>query len=591
MKKRNEIEEKYTWDLSKLCSGKEEFYKNTKQINEFLPKIKAFEGKLNNKESILQYLKLEEEFTNFVEPVALYCQLKSVEVLSDSERQEMKQVLSSVLNNVSIETSFVASELNKLSNSQLDDIINDKRFKDYDRVFENIKKNKKHMLSKAEEKLLSGMNFLSGFSSNMDMLSDVDMKFGSIKDSKGKLYELNHSSYSSLVRSGDRKLRKLAFEKMNGAYGKYINTFANNYISEVKANSYFAKVRKYKNALERELDNDEVDKKVYTTLLKQVERNLDLLFDYFSVKGTALGLKSLYIYDTLADVGKISEKKYTFDEAIALIKRAVSPLGEEYVSLVQQAKDQRWIDVYPNEDKSSGAFETGIYNYHPFVMTNFDGSLDDVFTLAHELGHAMHTYFSNKAQPQPKADYPIFLAEIASTANEMLLINYLLSSAKDKQNKIALYNKLFDQVKGTIFRQTMFSEFEEKVHKIYDSGEALTKDVLCGIYFVLNRKYFGSVKLIDQIKYEWARIPHFFNAFYVFKYATGLISAITFTNKILSQEQDAVDNYLNFLSSGSSKNPVQILKECGCDLTDEKTFDSCFSYLKNMLQEWKNLDK
>lgn len=591
MKKRQEIEEEYKWDLSPLCSGKEEFYQKVNKINDFLPKIKAFEGKLNNKEDILAYLKLDEQFSKFVEPLALYAHLKSAEVLSDSERQEMSEKLSNILNNISVESSFASSELNKLSNEALDDIISDKRFKDYDRTFENIKKNKKHTLSKAEEKLLSGMNFLSGFSSNMDMLSDVDMKFGNIKDSKGKLHALTHSSYSSLVRSSDRKLRMLAFKKLNGTYGNYINTLSNNYINDVKADCYFAKVRKFKSTLDRELESEEIDKKVYTTLVKQVENNLELLFDYFEVKGSLLGLKKMYIYDTLADVGKISNKKYTYDEAIEIIKKAVSPLGEEYVSLIQKAKDERWIDVYPNQDKSSGAFETAIYGYHPYVMTNFEGDLDDIFTLAHELGHAMHSYFSDKTQAYPKAQYPIFLAEIASTTNEMLLINYLLKIATSKEEKIALYNKLFDEVKGTIYRQTMFAEFEEKVHKVCEDGEPLTKDILCGLYYILNKKYFGPVKLIDEIRYEWARIPHFFNAFYVFKYATGLVSAITFANKILSGEEGALENYIKFLSSGCSQNPVKILKDCGCDLTSEKTFTTCFDYLYKMLDDFKKLAK
>lgn len=589
MKKREEIDEQYKWDLSILCKDNQEFYEKISKINDFVPKIKVFEGKLNNKDTILEYLKLDEEYSRYVEPLILYSHLKSSEVLSDNERAEMSEKLSHILNNISIETSFVSSELSKLPNELLDDIIYDKRFVDYNRVFEDIKRNKKHTLSKKEEKLLSGMNFLGGFSSNMDMLSDVDFKFGSVKDSNGKSYELNHASYSSLVRNADRKLRKSAMEKMNGKYGEFINTLANNYINDVKADCYFAKVRKYKSALERELNGEEIDKQVYDMLIKQVSGNLELLFSYFDVKKGLLGVNKMYIYDTMADVGKISDKKYTYDEAIEIIKKAVAPLGEEYVSLIQRAKEERWIDVYPNVDKNSGAYETAIYDRHPYVMTNFEGDIDSVFTLAHELGHAMHSYFSNKTQSYPKAYYPIFLAEIASTTNEMLLINYLLKSTKDKNQRIALYNKLFDEVKGTIYRQTMFAEFEEKVHKLYEDGESLTKDRLCGMYYVLNKKYFGEVKLIEQIKFEWARIPHFFNAFYVFKYATGMISAITFTNKILSHEEGAVEKYIKFLSAGCSDNPIKILQSSGVDLLDEQTFTQCFDYLKSMLNDWKSI--
>ena len=589
MKKREEIEEKYTWDLTPLCKNYNDFNEKIEKINDFLPKIKAFEGKLNNKDTILEYLKLDDKFSKYVEPLALYAHLKSDEQLSDSMRQENSERLSNILNNISIETSFVMSELNKLSDTMLDDIISDKRFKDYNREFEDIKKNKKHMLSKGEEKLLSVMNFLSGFSNNMVMLSDVDINFGNIKDSKGKMYELTHSSYSSLVRSEDRKLRKLAMTKMNGTYGKYINTFASNYISEVKANCYFAKVRKYKSALDRALEVEDVDKKVYSMLKIQVEKNLDVLFDYFSIKKKLLGLKTMYIYDHMADVGRTTSKKYTFDEAIEIIKKAVSPLGEEYVSLIDKAKKERWIDVYPSKDKASGAYQTGVYGIHPYVLTNFEGDLDSIFTLAHELGHAMHTYHSDRTQAYPKAYYPIFLAEIASTTNEMLLVNYLLKTSKNKDEKIALYNKLFDGVKGTIYRQTMFAEFEEKVHGLQEEGKGLTKDTLNGVYFVLNKKFFGSVRLIDEIRYEWARIPYFFNAFYEYKYATGMISAINFTNKILSNEKGAIENYINFLSSGCSDNPIKILQKAGCDLLKEETFNKCFDYLKEMLADWKML--
>lgn len=591
MKKREELDNIFTWDLSPLCKDDEEFYQKIDKIKDYLPKIKAFEGKLNNKKTILEYLKLDDEFSRFVEPLALYAHLRSDEVLSDSNRQEMSEKLSNILDNLSVETSFVSSELNKLSVNMLDSIISDPDFKDYDRNFDYIKRNKKHKLSKSEEKLLSGMSFLSGFSGNMDMLADVDLKFGKVKDSNGKAYELTQSNYATLLRSSDRKLRKQVMIKLNGTFGQFINTFANNYINDVKADCYLSKVRKYKSTLDRELKSEEVDKKVYDMLIKQVTKNLKLLFKYFNIKKQLLGVKTFFIYDHMAEVGSISSKKYTYDEAIEIIKKAVLPLGEAYVKLIDRAKNERWIDVYPNKDKASGAYETGVYGLHPYVMTNFEGDLDSIFTLAHELGHAMHTYFSCNAQPYAKAYYPIFLAEIASTTNEMLLINYLLANSNSKEEKIALYNKLFDQVKGTIYRQTMFSEFEEKIHALHEEGQPISKDRLCGIYYVLNKKYFGETKLIDEIKYEWARIPHFFNAFYVFKYATGMISAIHFANKILSDQKNAVEAYIKFLSAGCSDNPIKVLQNSGCDLMKEETFTSCFKYLQNMLNQWVELIK
>ena len=486
---------------------------------------------------------------------------------------------------------FVTTELHELPDEIIDDILQDKRFKDYDRMFENIKKEKIHMLSKEEEKLLAGMSFLGGFSSNMRNLSDVDITFEKVKDSKGKTLELNHSNYSVYLRSKDRELRKNTMTVLNGTYGKFINTLANNYINEVKQNCYFAKVRKYKSALDEALQDEEVSKKVYDTLIQSVNKNLDVLFDYFKLKKKILGLDNFYIYDCMAEIDKNKGKKYSYDQAIEIIMEAVAPLGSEYVNLIKQAKDNRWIDVYPNKDKRSGAYESGIYGYHPYVLTNFEGDLDSVFTLAHELGHAMHTHFSNNNQPRTKASYTIFLAEIASTTNEILLINYFLKRSNSKNEKLYLLNKLFDEVKGTIFRQTMFAEFEEHVHSSYEKAEALTKDGLCEYYYNLNKKYFGSVKLIKEIQYEWARIPHFFTAFYVYKYATGMICAITFVNKILEKGEEAVRDYYKFLTAGASDTPNNILKKANCNLEDEKTFDECFAYLKNLIKEWKKLTK
>ena len=589
-KERKDISEKYKWDLSPLCKDDDEFYQKLKEFKAFLPQIIAFEGKLCTKDKILEFLKLDEEVTKLIEPAIEYSYLKRDECLDNEKYNEMSEKLSTILNEYSIETSFASSELHELDDSLLDEIIKDKDFKDYDRMFKDIKRSKKHKLSKGEEKLLAGMDFLDGYSDNMRNIADLDLKFGSVKDERGKRYVLNQSNYGKLMRSNDRTLRKATFERLNGKFGEMINTLASNYINEVKANCYFAKIRKYDSALGAALFNEEVEPDVYYTLVKMVHENLDLLFDYFKLKQKKMGLKDFYIYDAMASTDVGSEKKYSYDEAIEIIKKALSPLGEEYVNLLQRAKDERWIDVFHNRGKRSGAYESGIYGFHPYVLTNFEGDLDSIFTLAHELGHAMHSYFSNKNQPMPKANYTIFLAEIASTTNEILLLNYLLKNSKDKNEKDSLYNKLFEEVKSTIFRQTMFAEFEEGVHRMQQEGEGLTKDKICNFYYSLNEKYFGHVKLIDEIKYEWARIPHFFTAFYVYKYATGMISAITFAQRILSGDENARKDYFKFLSAGDSDAPCSILRKSGCDLENKETFNECFKYLKNMLKNWEKLD-
>ena len=589
MKTRSQIDPKYTWDLTKLCANDKDFFARLEKAKVYLPKFKAFEGKLNSKKTIWKYLVLDEKFSQEVEPIEMYAYLKKDEVLTDEARSEMMEKLSNFLNELSIETAFISSELHELSDELLDDIIKDKKFKNYDRAFQHIKEGKKHMLSKQEEKLLSGMDFLDGFSSNMNNLADADMAFGKIEDSKGKFHALSQSNYAKYIRSKDRTLRKNAMIRLNGEFGKHVNMLASNYINDVKATCYFAKVRKYSSALASALEGEEVEEGVYRTLLEMVNKNLPILFDYFKIKAKELGINQMHIYDTGAETSKGKSKSYTYDEAIEIIKEAVKPLGEEYVSLIQRAKDERWIDVYPNVAKRSGAYENAIYSCDPYVLTNFEGDLDSVFTLAHELGHAMHSYYSNKTQPREKAGYTIFLAEIASTTNEILLINYLLGKAKSSAEKKVLYNKLFDEVKGTIFRQTMFAEFEERVHSAHEKGEGLTKDKLCREYYALNQKYFGHVKLIDKIKYEWARIPHFYRSFYVYKYATGMICAIGFANRILSGEKGALEDYIKFLSAGASDKPTEILKKSNCDITTQTAFESCFDYLRNIIDDWKNL--
>lgn len=588
MRERKEIDEKFYWDLSPLKSNLD-FDEILKKIKEFLPKFKEFEGKLNKKETILDFFKLEDKFADFVEPIDLYLYLRRDECLSNDEINEKIEKISQVLNEISVETSFSSSELYDLSDDMLDDIIRDENFKNLRREFEIIKKHKKHKLSKEEEKLLAGMNFLGGFSKNMRNLSDVDLDFGEVENGKGEKLPLNQSVYGKYIRSEDRTLRKNTFKGIHETFGKVINTLAGNYISEVKANCYFAKIRKYESALSSALEDEEIERGVYDTLIKMVNKNLPILFDYFKLKQKELGLKDFYIYDAMASTERGEGKSYTYDEAIELIKKAVEPLGEEYINLIQRAKDERWIDVYPSKNKRSGAYQTGIYGYHPYVLTNFEGDLDSVFTLAHELGHAMHSYYSDKNQPRETAQYCIFLAEIASTTNEILLINYLLTSAQTDEEKAVLYNKLFDDVKSTIFRQTMFAEFEENIHAMQERGDGLTKDKICNYYYQLNKKYFGHVQLTEETKYEWARIPHFFTAFYVYKYSTGMISAINFANRILSGEKGAKEDYFKFLSAGASDIPTEILKKSGCDLTDEKTFVKSFDYLKNMLKKWKKL--
>lgn len=587
MKKREQINENYKWDLSPLCKSEEEYLSALKIINDYTENVKKFEGKLKNKKKILEYLNLNKRFEEKLERICLYCGLKCDEDLSNSEEQQKDELLSMALQKLSEATSFVSSELHDLPDKLIDSIIKDKDFINYSRSFESIKREKSHMLSKSEEKLLSGMSFLGGFSGNSRLLSDADLTFNDVLDEKGKSHKLDHSTYGELVRSGDRTLRKNAMKEYNGAFGRNINMLANNYINFIKEDCYFAKIRKYNSALEESLEDEEISKEVYNRLLEEVEKNLDILFKYFDLKKKCLNLKEMYIYDNMAGLEKKSSKKYTFEEAMEIIYKALSPLGEDYVELLKLAVKERWMDVFPSPNKRTGAYETAVYGVHPYVLLNFNGTIDSVFEIAHELGHAMHTVFASKSQVREKAGYSIFLAEIASTTNEILLLNYLLSIAKNDDEKISLYNKFFDEVKGSIYRQTMFAEFEAKVHEEYENDKPLSKDFICNTYFDLNKKYFGRVKLIDEIKFEWARVGHFFTSFYVYKYATGMICALSFAQRILSGEKGALEDYKYFLSAGDSLPPLQVLNKANCPLESGKPFEDGFKYLRELIAKWQ----
>ena len=587
MKSRSEIEEKYKWDLSNYCKNVDDFYKRLDKIAGKVGDFKKFEGKLADDDMLFECLELETKIDKELSLLAVYASLKLSEDNSDRVANEMNEKMGLVISKFSTATSFVDVEISKFKDEKLKGLQANKKFKNYVRYFESVLREKKHTLSKKEELLISQLGeFLGGFSNNFDKFTDVDLKFDNIKDSKGKEYEFNQSKYSVYAESKDRVLRKNAFRQINGKHGEFINFLANNYINDVKEDCIFAKIRKYKSALSASIYNEEADEKVYRLLVEKVRENVGLLQRYFEVKRRMLKLDQFAIYDTFAPVVEEIDKTYTYDEAIELIKEAVAVLGDEYVSLIDRAKNERWIDVFPNKNKSSGAFSTGTYGANPVVLTNFEGNLESVFTLAHELGHAMHTYYSEKHQPIQTSNYVIFVAEVASNVNEMLLLRLLLSRAKTKKERIYYYDHFLKQMRSSIFRQTMFSEFEEFAHAEYEKENPLSPELLCEKYEELNNFYHGSkVKQISEMKYEWARIPHFFRSFYVYKYATGLICAIKISHDLLS-EKNFAKKYLKFLSSGCSADPISLLKIADCDLTKSETFDQAFSSCEEYIQKW-----
>lgn len=591
MKKREEIEEKYKWDLSEYSKSLQACEEEIISVEKRFEDIAKFENKLNNDKDIYECLTLESKISEDLSRLYVYSSLKVKENAKDSKAVELSEKVSSVCVKFSTITSFISVEIGELSKEKLTELENNSNYPQFRTYFKSILRQKAHILSKKEEKLLSQMgDFTGGFSDVFDMFDNADVKFQDALDSKGQPHKLTHATYSLLVESSDRELRKNAIINMNKAYGEYNNTLATNYINDIKVGCYFAKIRNYPSALSASIYNEEASEDVYKTLIEGVNNNLNVFHKYFEIKRKQLKQKTFAIYDIYAKTCEDFDINVTYEEALELVKKACAPLGEDYLNLLDKAKNERWIDVYENEGKDSGAFSWGAYGVHPVVLTNFVSNCNSLFTLAHELGHCMHTYYSNENQPYEDAGYTIFVAEVASNVNEMLMLLYLSNKAKTNKEKIYYYDYLLSMFRGSVFRQTMFSEFEYFAHDTYEKTSALSKDILNNYYLELNKRYFGEkVEILDEIKYEWSRIPHFYSSFYVYKYATGLISAMVIARNIYSGKENAKENYLKFLSSGSSLPPIELLKIAGVNLEDKSTFDEAFNFINSILDDWNKI--
>ena len=487
---------------------------------------------------------------------------------------------------------FVEPELTALPVEYLEGLVADERFKDYDYTIRQTIKRKPHVLSKEIEALLAMESRVFDCPSQVfGMIDNADFPYPTIKVN-GEKVTVTHGMYGVMLHSPDRKVRRDAFRAYYKAYIGLINTITAAYVGNVDKDVFLARARKYNSSLERALDNEDVDVKVYQNLLKSVNKGLPLLHRYYRDKKKILGYKSMHMYDVYVSPVEDAEIKVDYEDAFKIVKEGLAPLGEEYAKLLQEAHDNGWIDVEETDGKRSGAYSTSAYGTkHPYVLLNYQQTTSDVFTLAHELGHAMHSYYSDKNQPQEKAGYTLFVAEVASTVNEVLLLKYLMKTTTDQKLKKYLLSYYMDMLKGTLFRQTQFAEFEYIAHDMCEKGQPLTTDALCKVYHDLNKKYYGrSVVSDDEIAYEWARIPHFYRAFYVYKYATGIITAVSIAERIYNEGQTAVDDYFKFLSAGGSDSPVELLKLAGVDLTKMDAFDSCMASFKSALEEFESLN-
>ena len=585
---RSEINEKYKWDLSAIVSSETEWDNMYASTTILIEDLSKYEGKLSNKVDILACLTDKLNASSFVERLYVYAKMKLDENATLSKYQALTDKAERLLVSMSTITSFVTPELNLVADDELLSMSKSIEFADFSCFLEDIIKSKKHILSDKEERILSECgSFADGFHDAFNMFDNADVNFGDIMF-EGEKMHLTHGTYSLIMQSDDRNARKKAFGMMFGQYKNMINTITTLYAGNVKKDCFYARVRGYDTALSRAMFNENVPCDIYENLVRSVDSSLEYLHEYVAYRKKALGLKTMHMWDMHTSLVTGESMSLDYEDACSLVKEALVPLGEDYRELLDKAFSDKWIDVYENKGKRSGAYSWGSYNAHPYVLLNYTKTTHDIFTIAHELGHAMHSYYSNTSLPYAKAGYEIFVAEVASTVNEVLLLKHLIANATGENKKYLLCYYL-DMFRTTLFRQTQFAEFEAISHEIYESGESLTAEVLCDEYQALNERYYGkNVVSDDLIKFEWARIPHFYRSFYVYKYATGITSAVVIATNILKDSSN-VESYKKFLSLGGSMPPAEILKVAGVDLEKPETFDIAMAEFKATLNELKSL--
>lgn len=587
---RKDIDKTYKWNLEDLYSSIEEYNKDIEVLGKLVSEFIEYKGKiLESDETLLKVLLLQEKIDMTTNRLYVYINMKLHEDMRVGTYQELAGNLDIILAAVNEKTSFFIPELLDSDYSLVKEYISkNKDLKRFEFLLEMIFNEKEHILSKEIEEVLSRSgNVMSTPDNVFSNLNDADLVFDSIKDEDGKRKELTKGNYHIFSISKNRNVRKRAFHTMYKKYKELNNTFAGLLNSNLQVSTFLAKTRKYTSPINLYLDSNKIDTSIYYDLIDTVNNNLDKMYKYIDLKKEKLGLKNMHMYDMAVKLTDKESKEYSFLEAKELVSKALSVLGEEYVKDLNQGFNNGWIDVYENAGKRSGAYSWGCYNAHPYVLLNYQSKYQDVSTLAHEMGHAMHRYYSNLNQDYFYSDNAIFVAEIASTVNEMLLNFYMLNNTDDKEEKKNIINELLDDIKNTIYRQTMFAEFELDVHNRCFNGEALSAEKLNNIYYDLVKKYHGNIMVDEDIKYEWSRIPHFYTPFYVYQYATGLSIALLIATKISEGDEEMLNKYLTFLKSGSNDYPTKLVEKMGINIKD--AVNSALSTFDKLIEEYRNL--
>lgn len=585
LKERNEVSDEFKWKITDLYADDDLWQADYDSISKKILSISKYKGKITT-ENILKLFKLKDKIGNVVEKLYVYANLKAHEDSSNTFYQGLSDMADALITLYSSTVSFIEPELLTLDKNEL---INTTKDTIYAHYIEDILRSQEHILSTEKEELMAQIYELMQAPDNIfSMLNNADLTFDDATDKAGKTYPLTHGKYSSYLESNDRKLRKSAFKAYYRAFYAHRNTIATTYAASVKKDVFSARVRNYASSLNASLEPNNIPTAVYENLIKTVEKYLPLLHRYISLRKKRLGVKKLHFYDLYTPIVNDIDTKMDFEGAKEIVKKAIEPLGRDYIKKFNAGFENGWIDVYENKGKRSGAYAWGAYGTHPFVSLNYDNTINSMFTLIHEMGHAMHSNYTWSTQPYIYGDYTIFVAEVASTVNEALLMEHLLKTTEDENQRLYLINYFMEQFRGTLFRQTMFAEFELEAHKKCEKGEPLNFDTLTEIYKNLNIKYYGNdIELDDEINYEWMRIPHFYTPFYVYQYATGYSAAIALSQKILNEKGAA--NYIKFLKGGSSDYSINLLKIAGVDMSTTKPTENALDVFEKLLIQMEEL--
>lgn len=591
--KRSEVKEEYTWDVSAMYASKAAWEADLKEVVTIVSDLAKLEGSvMASAEKLLTALELGARAEQKIDLAFNYAERLFDQDQKNTEHQAMSQKMYGVVTDYQSRTAFVVPEILAADKATLAQYFAEKKELElYRGLVDEILRTKEHVLSAEMEKLVAMTGEMAQTPEQVySIINNADLIYPEIEDENGEKVRLSHGNFVPFEESGDRRVRKDAFEAFYSIYKQFAGTIAGLYNGQVKQQIFYAKARNYASTLEAAVDANNVPAKVYRNLVETVNANMDKMHRYVKLRKKCLGVDELHMYDIYTPMIADAAKKVSYDEAKETVLKALAPLGEDYVATVKEGFENRWIDVYENEGKRSGAYSAGAFGTHPYVLLNYNDTLDNMFTLAHEMGHAMHSWYSNANQPYIYSQYKIFVAEVASTCNEILLMEYLLANTTDKKERAYLLNHYLDSFKGTVYRQTMFAEFEMKSNQMAEAGESLNAENLCKLYYELNQKYFGEDMVSDpQIAYEWARIPHFYYNFYVYQYATSFSAAVAIAHGILEEGAPAVERYKKFLSGGCSMSPVDLLKQVGINMEEPKPIQDALDVFGKVLDEIETL--